>query len=109
VEFNSEESPEQVFTQWSSGMISDFVMFGMMDLQIKKYNLIQWLINSDDEGLIETLESIRLSDQEGTKDWWNELSEEQCRGLENGMESLKNGNSFSHEEVRQGIKDKFGI
>ncbi|RUA33819.1 MAG: hypothetical protein DSY77_08310 [Bacteroidetes bacterium] len=69
-----------------------------------KIELIEWLQNLKD---IETLNFLKVLKDSSTKnqDWFHELSEEEKMGIERGLEDIKNGKTFSHEDV----KAKYGL
>lgn len=80
-----------------------------MDIQQRKYSLIQWLVNLEDNNLIQKLEEFVHSNSEGGNEWWNSLSKEEQEGLQEGVEDLEKGPHFTYDEIRQGIKEKFNI
>lgn len=69
-----------------------------------KIELIEWLQNLKD---IDTLKFLKVLKDSSTKnqDWFHELSEEEKEGIERGLEDIKNGKTFSHEDV----KAKYGL
>ncbi|MGM0580755.1 MAG: hypothetical protein ACQETL_08745 [Bacteroidota bacterium] len=69
-----------------------------------KIELIEWLQNLKD---IDTLKFLKVLKDSSTKnqDWFHELSEEEKAGIERGLEDIKNGKTFSHEDV----KAKYGL
>lgn len=66
-----------------------------IDMQAKKLTLIQWLINLDDERMIEKVEALS---KEGT-DFWNELTEEQKAEIRQGVQELDSGQKYDYEQV----------
>lgn len=66
-----------------------------MDLATRKYNFIQELIHID-EKLFEKLEKLLKSNK---KDWHNELSSDELKEIENGLNDAKNEEFISNEEV----------
>lgn len=75
-----------------------------MELEAIKLELISWLSKLEDQETLEYLKVVKES-QEAGNDWWEELTEEQKRGIESGLDDVKEGRVFSHEEVRK----KYGI
>lgn len=63
----------------------------------------------EDEVLIGRLEKLQVSGETGNSNWWDELSDTQRIGLLQGMKSFENGTTYTHSEVRQSIRDKFGV
>jgi predicted transcriptional regulator len=66
-----------------------------MDLATRKHNFIQELIHID-EKLFEKLEKLLKSNK---KDWHNELSSDELKEIENGLNNAKNEEFISNEEV----------
>lgn len=71
-------------------------------MQTEKLSLIQKIINSDDEGLIEEINSL-ISTKDF--DWFNGLNKSQQDDVLTGINQLDNGETFSHEEA----KTRFGF
>ena len=71
-----------------------------MELEAINLELIAWLSNLEDQDTIEYLKIVKES-QETETDWWEELSDVQKKGIENGLKDLKEGRIFAHEEVRK--------
>ena len=66
-----------------------------MDLATRKYNFIQELIHID-EKLFEKLEKLLKSNK---KDWHDELSSDELKEIENGLNDAKNEEFISNEKV----------
>jgi hypothetical protein len=66
-----------------------------MNLATRKYNFIQEVINID-EILFEKLEKLLKSNQ---KDWCDELSSDEMKEIENGINDAKNEIFISNEKV----------
>jgi predicted transcriptional regulator len=66
-----------------------------MDLATRKHNFIQELIHID-EKLFEKLEKLLKSNK---KDWHDELSSDELKEIENGLNNAKNEEFISNEEV----------
>ena len=69
-----------------------------------KIELIDWLSNLNDLETINDLMKIKNSKSD-KKDWWEDLSLAQKKGIENGLNDVVSGNYISHEEV----KKKYGL
>ena len=67
-----------------------------MDLQAKKYSLIEYITQIKDIHLIEKLQEFVKANEH---DFWNDLSKEQKREIEKGKEELDRGLKFDYEEV----------
>ena len=69
-----------------------------------KLELIEWLTRLDDEETIEYLKVVKdskLTDH----DWWDDLTDEQKKGIERGLQDIDKGRVTPHQEVR----DKYGL
>lgn len=75
-----------------------------MGLKAIKLELIDWLSGLEDQDIIEYLKLVKESHEAGN-DWWEELTEVQKKGIEKGLNDVKEGRIVSHEEVRK----KYGI
>jgi len=64
-----------------------------------KIELIEWLQNLKD---IDTLNFLKVLKDSSIKnqDWFHELSEEEKMGIERGLRDIKNGKTFSYDEVK---------
>lgn len=75
-----------------------------MELEAIKLELIAWLSKLEDQDTIEYLKVVKDTQETGN-DWWEELNQVQKKGVEKGLNDVKEGRIFSHEEVRK----KYGI
>ena len=66
-----------------------------MDIQTKKLNLIQWLVQLNDEQLLNKIQALQNEDT----DFWNELSEPQRQEIKNGLAELETGQKHDYESV----------
>ncbi len=66
-----------------------------MDIQQKKLNLIQWLVNLKGEKLIRRVEAISKEDT----DFWDELTEDQRTEIKKGIHELDSGERHDYEQV----------
>ena len=69
-----------------------------LNLQNKKIELIQWLSTLTDKSIIEKLVKFRESEKE---DWWNELSTQEKKSIEKGIQDADNGQLTSHKDVKK--------
>lgn len=77
-----------------------------MELQTRKYDLIQTLVNSKDLALLQKLESVIHSHQPMEGDWWDHISEEEKASIEKGVVQLDRGEGIPNEEARKMIDKK---
>ena len=66
-----------------------------MDIQTKKLDLIQWLIQLNDERLLKKIEILQAEDL----DFWNGLSEHQRQEIIKGIAELDAGQKNDYEQV----------
>jgi len=67
-----------------------------MNIQTKKYQLIEWITNIHDNKLIEKLFTIAEK-----TDWWNAISETEKEQIEKGIKDIKEGKTVKHSVVRK--------
>ena len=65
-----------------------------LNLEIRKYNLINWIINVRNEDIIEYLEMIQSEKSED----WNDLPKNVQEGIEEAIKQADNGRLLSHKE-----------
>ena len=66
-----------------------------MDISAKKLDLIQWLIQLNDEHLLNKIQALQAEDV----DFWNELSEPQRQEIKKGLAELETGQKNDYESV----------
>ena len=66
-----------------------------MDFSAKKLDLIQWLVQLNDEHLLNKIQALQKEDT----DFWNELSEPQRQEIKNGLAELEAGQKHDYESV----------
>jgi len=69
-----------------------------INLQNKKIELIQWLPTLDDQSLIDKLMKLRKKEK---TDWWNEISTDEQKSIEKGIQDADNGKLTSHSNVKK--------
>lgn len=85
-----------------------------MNMQSKKLNIIQQILQINDNLLLETLQNIidfGLQRQEGKSeavaDFWEELSEEQKENVKTSLKQLDEGKGIPHDEVMEELRKKY--
>jgi len=72
-----------------------------MNLELKiqntKMELIQWLSTLEDLSVIEKINSIRKSE----KDWWDTISDDEKKSIEQGIYEADAGKLNPHSEARK--------
>lgn len=69
-----------------------------LNIQNKKIELIQWLSTLTDESIIEKV--MKLRENEKT-DWWKEISKEEKKSIEKGIQDADSGKLKSHSEAKK--------
>ena len=69
-----------------------------INIETKKLALIQWLTSLNDVSMIDKIMELK---QEETKDWWNEISDEEKESIEKGLSDAESGKLKPHSEIRK--------
>ncbi|WP_372920074.1 hypothetical protein [Salegentibacter sp.] len=69
-----------------------------IDLQNKKIELIQWLSTLNDESIIEKIMKLRETEK---TDWWKEISKEEKKSIDKGIQDADSGKLRSHSEAKK--------
>ncbi len=75
-----------------------------MDIQATKLELMQLLLNTKKEKVLERIKEVFEQEE---VDFWDELSLEDKAAINEGLEQLDNGKHVSHESVREDIRNRF--
>ena len=76
-----------------------------MNIEARKINLINWISSIQDDRLIDKLEKI----QQEKEDWWDSISENDKRAINEGIDQLDRGEYLTHEQVRSVMKERFNL
>ena len=68
------------------------------NMESKKLALIQWLTSLNDVSMIDKI--LELKNKE-SKDWWNEISDEEKESIEKGLSDAESGKLKPHSEIRK--------
>lgn len=69
-----------------------------------KLELIEWLAKLNDSDTIQYFKKIKDA-RSKHQDWWNDLPEQQKKGILRGLEDIDDGHTIPHEEV----KTRYGL
>lgn len=72
-----------------------------MDIQTKKYQLIEWITKIRDNQLLDKL--LKIAEN---KDWWDEISSDERDAIEEGLKDLSENRAADHAEVKK-IYEKY--
>lgn len=75
-----------------------FAIFILMEIQIEKLRLIEWLAGLNDLATIQQLVALKRANE---KDWWNEIDEVEKADIEIGLRQAEKGEVVPHKEVMQ--------
>jgi hypothetical protein len=67
-----------------------------MNVQAKKYHLIEWITNIQDIKLINKL--VKIAEE---SDWWDAISDEEKKSIERGQQDINEGRIVSHSEAKK--------
>ena len=74
-----------------------------MKLETRKINLINWISTIQEENILEKVEKI----QKEKTDWWDTLSDNDKKAINEGVSQLDKGEYLTHAQVRSKIKKRF--
>ena len=72
-----------------------------MDIQAEKIRLIEWLAGLNDTKILSEFISLKKKKE---MDWWDEISAEERKEIEEGLKQADNGELIPHEEVMSKYK-----
>lgn len=78
-----------------------------MDIQALKLDLVEKILNTEKTSLL--LQINTLFQNENADDWWDKLPTEIQESILAGIEDIEKGNIYSHEQVIQEAKQKYGF
>ncbi|MDP4810267.1 MAG: hypothetical protein NWR65_03945 [Saprospiraceae bacterium] len=73
------------------------------ELNKKKLDLIDWINQLSDKNTIELLDNLNSASSKD--DWWDELSDNEQKKLQNGMNDIKKGNVISSAQFWKELKN----
>jgi len=78
-----------------------------MDIQSIKLDLVQKILNTENLLLLSKINNILQKEVE--KDWWDQLPREVQDSILEGIKDIEEGNVFTHDQVIQEAKQKYGF
>jgi hypothetical protein len=78
-----------------------------MDIQTLKLDLVQKILNTKNPTLLFKINTILQKDVE--KDWWDQLPGEVQDSILEGIQDIDQGKVFTHDQVIQEAKQKYGF
>ena len=74
-----------------------------------KYNLVKLIESINDSQTLQAIYTLLSKKTETEIDFWNELSDEEKAGIEEGLAQIERGETIPHEEVMAEIKRKYNL
>jgi uncharacterized protein with HEPN domain len=74
-----------------------------MNIETRKYKLINWIDNLEDESILDRLELI----YQYTKNTKSKVTEKEKKAVEKGLKSIEKGEIYSHESIVEETKAKY--
>lgn len=78
-----------------------------MNLQAKKLEIVQLILNTEKPALLKVIEDILKGGQHA--DWWDEIGEDEKCAIEQGLAEADRGELIPHENVMREIKAKYNL
>jgi hypothetical protein len=78
-----------------------------MDIRALKLELVSKIINTNKPSVL--LEVERLFQNENSADWWDGLPDEVQESIMEGIKNIEKGNSYSHDQMIQKTRLKYGF
>ena len=78
-----------------------------MDIQTLKLDLVQKILSTTNPELLFRINKILKKEVE--KDWWDQLPPEIQDSISEGINDIKSGKVFTHEQVMHEAKQKYGF
>ncbi|MFO8069567.1 MAG: hypothetical protein R6U02_06295 [Alkalibacterium sp.] len=78
-----------------------------MNLQSKKLELVQLILNTEKPSILSKVEAILK--KEKASDWWDEISPEEKKAIEKGLAEADKGELIPHEEVMKEVRAKYHL
>jgi len=76
-----------------------------MNIETRKINIINWISSIQEEEILAEMERI----QKEKTDWWNTVSSEDKKAINEGLEQLDKGEFLTRSQVRNKIKEKYNF
>jgi hypothetical protein len=78
-----------------------------MDIQALKLDLVEKILKTNKSALLIKIDNIFSIESE--KDWWDELPHEIQHSIIKGIDDVKYGKVYTHDEIMQEAKQKYGL
>lgn len=78
-----------------------------MDIQALKLDLVTKILKTEKSSLLIQIE--KLFEKENDQDWWDQLPDEVQQSILEGVENIKQGEMYSHDQILREAKQKYGF
>ncbi len=78
-----------------------------MDIQALKLDLVEKIIHTEKTSILFKIKDLLQSEK--ADDWWEDLPGEVQESIIEGMQDIKDGKVFTHEEIISEAKQKHGF
>ena len=78
-------------------------MRNIMNLQAKKLELVRLIINTEKPSVLKKVEDVFKTEP----DWWDEISDEERKAIEQGLAEADRGELIPHEDVMKEVKSRY--
>ena len=78
-----------------------------INLQTKKLELVQMILNTDNPTVLAKVEAVFK--KEKSADWWEEISEAERNAIEEGLAEADRGELIPNEEVTKEVRAKYKL
>lgn len=76
-----------------------------MNIETRKINLINWISSLQEEDVLSQMERI----QRERNDWWDAVSNQDKKAINEGLEQLDKGEYITRSQVRNKLKEKYNF
>jgi len=80
-------------------------MHCIMNLQAKKLELVQLIINTEKPSILQKVEDVFKK----KADWWDEISEDERKSIEKGLAEADSGELIPHEQIMKELKSRYKL
>ncbi len=78
-----------------------------MDIQALKLELVEKILHTEKASLLIKIEKILQKEEKD--DWWEQLPSEIQDSILEGINDVRAGNVFTHDQVIQEAKERYGF
>lgn len=80
-------------------------MLSNMNLQAKKLELVQLILNTEKPSILKKVEDVLKK----KCDWWDEISDDERKSIEQGLAEADRGELIPHEQVMKELRSRYKI